>query len=50
MMAMALQRRLVLGVFAVSLLLCVYFLCVSWETPPSWSKVPLKHLTPGASR
>ncbi|XP_075937690.1 alpha-N-acetylgalactosaminide alpha-2,6-sialyltransferase 2 isoform X3 [Anarhichas minor] len=41
---MALHRRLVVGVVAVGSLLCVYMLCVSLESPLSWSMVPFKHL------
>ncbi|KAM9837862.1 alpha-N-acetylgalactosaminide alpha-2,6-sialyltransferase 2 [Aulostomus maculatus] len=41
---MAVSRRLVLCVLAVSSLLFVYILCVNLETHLSWSLVPLKHL------
>ncbi|XP_039990414.1 alpha-N-acetylgalactosaminide alpha-2,6-sialyltransferase 2 [Xiphias gladius] len=39
-MGMAHQSRLVLGVFNVSSLLCIYIICVKLETPVSWSKPP----------
>ncbi|TWW82051.1 Alpha-N-acetylgalactosaminide alpha-2,6-sialyltransferase 2 [Takifugu flavidus] len=44
---MALQRRLVLASLAVSFLLCVYILCMSWES--SWSTPSFRVFMQGGS-
>ncbi|KAM6896923.1 alpha-N-acetylgalactosaminide alpha-2,6-sialyltransferase 2 [Xenentodon cancila] len=47
---MALQKRLLVGVGTVSILLCVYFLCLTVQWSPSESTVPLRTLHTIATR